>query len=202
MARLPGLRPSRCAVGLRGFSTGHPALAKNWRAFMPATLRAIPPPARRVIRGPRVARAASRAARPAMPGAFLPVGAHLCATSLRSGRPARCGRAQVRSYKGHAGLEWRITTVDWLFGSAPCARQTYAAVPSAWLSRTGCAPTDKAVRRRRRSDADAQRGSVLRATISSFRGLGRAPKASNPARSLTPSPPATRIGPWRPCAPC
>jgi len=52
MTRLPGLRPSRCAGGLRGLSKGHPALTTNWPASMPATLRAIPPPARRVIRGP------------------------------------------------------------------------------------------------------------------------------------------------------
>jgi len=46
MTRLPGLWPSRCAGGLRGFSTGHPALAKNWPASMRATLRAfLHPPA-------------------------------------------------------------------------------------------------------------------------------------------------------------
>jgi len=32
MARLTGILPSRCAGGFRGFSTGLPALAKNWPA--------------------------------------------------------------------------------------------------------------------------------------------------------------------------
>src|SRR5579859_6442515 len=44
--------PDRFACGLRGLSTGHPALTPNWPASMRATLRAIPPPARRLIRGP------------------------------------------------------------------------------------------------------------------------------------------------------
>ena len=39
--------PARSAVGLRGLSTGHPALTPNWPASLPATLRAFPPPARR-----------------------------------------------------------------------------------------------------------------------------------------------------------
>src|SRR6185437_3388515 len=39
--------PARSACGLRGLSTGHPALTPNWPASMPATLRAFPPPARR-----------------------------------------------------------------------------------------------------------------------------------------------------------
>src|ERR1700761_6612373 len=53
MPRLPGLRPSRYASGLRGFSTGHPALAKNWPASLRATLRAFLHPPAAVIRGPQ-----------------------------------------------------------------------------------------------------------------------------------------------------
>ena len=53
MPRLAGLRPSRYACGLRGFSTGHPALAKNWPASLRATLRAFLHPPAAVIRGPK-----------------------------------------------------------------------------------------------------------------------------------------------------
>src|SRR6185312_11400823 len=46
MARPPGILPCGCAGGLRGFSTAHPVLAKNWPASLPATLRAfLRPPA-------------------------------------------------------------------------------------------------------------------------------------------------------------
>jgi hypothetical protein len=48
--RLRALRaslPARSAVGLRGLSTGHPALTPNWFASMRTTLRAFPPPVRR-----------------------------------------------------------------------------------------------------------------------------------------------------------
>ena len=48
--RLRALRasmPARSAVGLRGLSTGHPALSTNWPASMPTTLRALPPPTSR-----------------------------------------------------------------------------------------------------------------------------------------------------------
>src|SRR5580658_3045023 len=57
MPRLPGLWPSRYASGLRGFSTGHPALAKNWPASLRATLRAFLHPPAAVIRGPQGQRA-------------------------------------------------------------------------------------------------------------------------------------------------
>src|ERR1700761_3640965 len=60
MPRLPGLRPSRYASGLRGFSTGHPALAKNWPASLRATLRAFLHPPAAVIRGPQGQRAKSK----------------------------------------------------------------------------------------------------------------------------------------------
>src|SRR6202012_1233711 len=53
MTRLAGLRPSRYASGLRGFLTGHPALAKNWPASVRATLRAFLHPPAAVIRGPK-----------------------------------------------------------------------------------------------------------------------------------------------------
>src|ERR1700761_1105132 len=53
MTRLAGLQPSRYACGLRGFSTGHPALAKNWPASVRATLRAFLHPPAAVIRGPK-----------------------------------------------------------------------------------------------------------------------------------------------------
>jgi len=41
----PISRPCGVADGRRGGSTGHPALTIHWLASMPATLRAIPPPA-------------------------------------------------------------------------------------------------------------------------------------------------------------
>ncbi len=47
LPRLVGILPTRFAAGLRGLSTGHPALATNWFASMRTTLRAFPPPARR-----------------------------------------------------------------------------------------------------------------------------------------------------------
>src|ERR1700744_3544606 len=53
MPRLAGLWPFRYASGLRGFSTGHPALAKNWPASLRATLRAFLHPPAAVIRGPK-----------------------------------------------------------------------------------------------------------------------------------------------------
>src|ERR1700761_2503549 len=53
MTRLAGLWPFRYAGGLRGFSTGHPALAKNWPASVRATLRAFLHPPAAVIRGPK-----------------------------------------------------------------------------------------------------------------------------------------------------
>src|ERR1700744_5049008 len=61
MPRLAGLWPFRYASGLRGFSTGHPALAKNWPASLRATLRAFLHPPAAVIRGPREPRAKTRA---------------------------------------------------------------------------------------------------------------------------------------------
>jgi hypothetical protein len=59
--RLRALRasvPARSAGGLRGLSTGHPALTPNWPASVPATLRAVPPPTRR-CRGAPVEQRAS-----------------------------------------------------------------------------------------------------------------------------------------------
>ena len=53
--------PARFAVGLRGLSTGHPALTPNWPASMPATLRAFPPPARRFRGAPGRAARSKRA---------------------------------------------------------------------------------------------------------------------------------------------
>jgi hypothetical protein len=42
---LSGLLPGKYAAGLRGLSTGHPALTPNWPASLPATLRAFLHPA-------------------------------------------------------------------------------------------------------------------------------------------------------------
>ena len=47
LTRLAGILPARSAGGLRGLSTGPPALTPNWPASMPATLRVVPPPTRR-----------------------------------------------------------------------------------------------------------------------------------------------------------
>ncbi len=47
LPRFPGILPGKFACGLRGLSTGHPALTPNWLASMQATLRAFPSPARR-----------------------------------------------------------------------------------------------------------------------------------------------------------
>ena len=46
MTRLPGLRPSRCACGLRGFSTGHPCPVEKLAASMrpPFGLSSTRPP--------------------------------------------------------------------------------------------------------------------------------------------------------------
>jgi hypothetical protein len=53
LPRFPGLLPGKFAVGLRGLSTGHPALTPNWFASMRTTLRAfLRPPA--AAEGPRV----------------------------------------------------------------------------------------------------------------------------------------------------
>ncbi len=87
MARLPGLQPGRYAGGLRGFSTGLPALTKNWPASMPATLRAIPPPARRAI-GARRSRAKSGA---------------------RRAPEAKCRAEAKAKAKGHRGIPARGT---------------------------------------------------------------------------------------------
>ena len=72
--RLRALRaslPARSAVGLRGLSTGHPALSTNWPASLPTTLRADPPPARRCRGAPgraaRILRVLFRRARSRAP---------------------------------------------------------------------------------------------------------------------------------------
>ena len=70
--RLRALRaslPARSAAGLRGLSTGHPALTPNWFASLRTTLRADPPPARRFRGAPgratRILRVLFRRARAA-----------------------------------------------------------------------------------------------------------------------------------------
>jgi hypothetical protein len=82
MTRLPGLRPSRYAGGLRGprerkAKSGEPRAESGEPDQEPRNVRRC--------------------------WAALFVGAHLCATSRRSGTSRWCGRAQVRSYKGYAG---------------------------------------------------------------------------------------------------
>jgi len=100
------------------------------------------------------------------------VGAHLCATN-RSAAPRRRGRAQVRSYKGFRTL-WRpFNLAIALCGSAPCTRQTYGAVHPAWLSRTGCAPTDRPSARRDPSARCAAKGEAQRGPALSPQRFGR-----------------------------
>jgi hypothetical protein len=107
--RVPALRasPAKCAKGLRGFSTGRPALTKNWPASMPATLRAIPPSLRRVLGAPR-SKARSRAARVARTWCrrFAPE-ERACRTM---GHDVAC-RVELRAF---APSSWLLVFRSWL----------------------------------------------------------------------------------------
>jgi len=88
---------------------------------------ALPP--LRCIRGPRGQSRIKSRATPGVAEPLLVVGAHLCATSLRSGTPPRCGRAQVRSCRVVTqACGRRIDSRSALCRSSPCTRQTYGAV--------------------------------------------------------------------------
>jgi hypothetical protein len=58
LTRFAGIVPAKSAGGLRGLSTGLPALTPNWFASLRTTLRAVPPPTRR-CRGAPVKQRAS-----------------------------------------------------------------------------------------------------------------------------------------------
>ena len=124
-----GLRPPGARAGYGVFRQDIPVLSKNW-PHPCGHPSGFPPPARRVIRGPlgQEPHQEPNNALASRAGSFF-VGAHLCATSLRSDTPTLRGRAQVRSYKG-ARTPWGVDLElrSALCGSAPCARQTYGAV--------------------------------------------------------------------------
>jgi hypothetical protein len=135
---------------------------------MPATLRAIPPPARRVIRGPRRAKSRSKSRR--APGAerdLSLVGAHPVRERRPQGGLLGRGRAQGALLQGRRqACGWRIDVAGWLFvGAHPVRDKPTERYTPAWLSRTGCAPTDKRQARHKVRHlwpkADAQRGPAL-----------------------------------------
>jgi hypothetical protein len=103
-------------------------------------------------------------------GSILPVGflweRTLCATNLRSGTPQRRGRAQVRSYKGgrRSVDGGSILPVGSSVGAHPVRDNPTERYTPAWLSPTGCAPTDKRQARHQlpcAAKAEAQRGPAL-----------------------------------------
>jgi hypothetical protein len=168
MTRLPGLRPSRCAGGLRGFSTGHPCPVEKLAASMrpPFGLSSTRPP-----RHTGTPRAKSHTKSRTTPGATGPgrsfVGAHLCATNRRSGTSERRGRAQVRSYKGS---RWpvdggSILPVGSSVGAHPVRDKPTERYTPAWLSRTGCAPTDRRARQGAAAKVDARQKSGTRYSV-------------------------------------
>jgi hypothetical protein len=103
-------------------------------------------------------------------GSIVPVGflweRTLCATILRSGTPLRHGRAQVRSYKGgrRSVDGGSILPVGSSVGAHPVRDNPTERYTPAWLSPTGCAPTDKRQARHQlpcAAKAEAQRGPAL-----------------------------------------
>ena len=98
-------------------------------------------------KGPWITRL--REQRAALQGGCLSVvGAHLCATSLRRGTSHLRGRAQVRSYKGTRWLVdgGSISPLSFFVGAHLVRDKPTERYAPAWLSRTGCAPTDKQAR--------------------------------------------------------
>ena len=111
MTRLPGLRPSRCACGLRGSSTGHPCPVEKLAASMrpPCGLSSTRPPRHtgtprhEPYQEPSNGRRCRAVAR--------------CRSALVRDQPERCtqrcGRAQVRSYRGGACVGLRAISLLW-----------------------------------------------------------------------------------------
>ena len=120
MPRLPGLWPSRCACGLRGFSTGHPCPVEKLAASMrpPCGLSSTRPPRHT---GTPVARATSRAEpRLALPGPSF-VGAHPVRERRPQGGLLGRVRAQGALLQGNAlACGWRINAAaQFLVGAHP-----------------------------------------------------------------------------------
>jgi hypothetical protein len=80
LTRFAGIVPAKSAGGLRGLSTGLPALTPNWFASLRTTLRAVPPPTRRFRGAPgratRLLRVLFRRARATLRFGFSPSAGH------------------------------------------------------------------------------------------------------------------------------
>ena len=136
MTRLPGLWPSRCACGLRGFSTGHPCPVEKLAASLrpPFGLSSTRPPRHTGTPGARAASRAKAVARAAICRSAP------CARTPPQGRPVRprsrtrCAPTRVTQVWG-----WRINLAGRLFvGAHPVRDKPTKRYTAAWPSRTGC----------------------------------------------------------------
>jgi hypothetical protein len=156
-----GLAPSRCACGVTGFFDRASCPGEKLAGIHAGHPAGFPPPARRVIRGPRRAKTGSRANSRPLRGVRSLVGAHLVRDHRRSGyNPAlrsrtRCAPTRV----GHAGSDGCMRGA--MCGSAPCARQPRWGVPLRRFVAHRVRSHRQASTPMRLANADAQRGPAL-----------------------------------------
>jgi len=167
-----GLRPPGARSGYGVFRQDIPVLSKNW-PHPCGHPSGFPPPARRDIRGPRGQEPHQEPkARCAGP---LFVGAHPVRERRPQGGLLGRGRAQGALLQGVTQVwGWRINLAGRLFvGAHPVRDKPTERYTPAWLSRTGCAPTDKPGARRDTSARCAAKAEAQRCPALSPQGFGR-----------------------------